>query len=113
MILRRKRQRKQNSTKAEDICRSSGYSDSTSYICRNKNVGRKENRIGNSDSFSYKIEIENQVYAFPTKVSAFTDNGWKVDSKANTSDEWILLQKDGKEIVISVNDDYEIKLGEK
>ena len=75
-----------------------------------KMSGEKKIELG-TDPFSYKIEIENQVYAFPTKVSAFTDNGWKVDSKANTSDEWILLQKDGKEIVISVNDDYEIKLG--
>ena len=68
-----------------------------------KMSGEKKIELG-TDPFSYKIEIENQV-------SAFTDNGWKVDSKANTSDEWILLQKDGKEIVISVNDDYEIKLG--
>ena len=74
-----------------------------------KMSGEKKIELG-TDPFSYKIEIENQVYAFPTKVSAFTDNGWKVDSKANTSDEWILLQKDGKEIEISVNDDYEIKL---
>ena len=70
-----------------------------------KMSGEKKIELG-TDPFSYKIEIENRVYDFPTKISTFTDNGWKVTDSVN---EEVSLQKNGKKIIVFV-DDYEFSL---
>ena len=70
-----------------------------------KMSGEKKIELG-TDPFSYKIEIENRVYDFPTKISTFTDNGWKVTDSVN---EEVSLQKNGKKIIVFV-DDYEFGL---
>ena len=70
-----------------------------------KMSGEKKIELG-TDPFSYKIEIENRVYDFPTKISTFTDNGWNVTDSVNGE---VSLQKNGKKIIVFV-DDYEFGL---